>query len=235
MPGTQPPAVLSTMAGVDSDDDESSGAPRPGLRERLLLALPRMRHGDEKRPLGDRLRQAVLKPEPPGTAKPGPAAPPSEEEADAELRRADDKERLVGLMAAPIAGILSIVLTQSKIAGDPPQYLKSGALNPRYFSIGPYHVLELVLLALAVLMLVTAYWRKRLLLGLVTSLFGLSVFNLGLWGFGIPFLLVGAWLLVRTYRLQQQLRQARQHGPVPPRPGTQRPSPRPNKRYTPRS
>jgi hypothetical protein len=34
------------------------------------------------------------------------------------------------------------------------------------------------------------------------------VFNLHYWGFGVPFILGGAWLLVRAYRLQRDLREA---------------------------
>ncbi len=45
-------------------------------------------------------------------------------------------------------------------------------------------------------MLVTAYFRKRFFLGIAMALYGLSVFNLHYWGFGVPFLMVGAWLLV---------------------------------------
>jgi hypothetical protein len=75
------------------------------------------------------------------------------------------------------------------------------------------------------------------------ALYGLSLFNLPpYWGFGIPYILAGAWLLVRAYRLQRDLREAT--GQTPSRPGSQgrqgrgrRPTdtsrPRPNKRYTP--
>jgi hypothetical protein len=40
------------------------------------------------------------------------------------------------------------------------------------------------------------------------ALYGLSIFNLHFWGFGIPFILAGAWLLVRAYRFQQKLKEA---------------------------
>jgi len=66
-----------------------------------------------------------------------------------------------------------------------------------------------VFLALALLMLGFAYFRKRLFLGVVMALYGLSMFNLPPnWGFGIPYLLAGAWLLVRAYRLQRELKVA---------------------------
>jgi len=99
-----------------------------------------------------------------------------------------------------------------------------------------YYSLELVLLGLSVLILVTALWRKRLFIGIALVLFGLGVFNLHYWGFGIPFVLAGAWYLVRAYRLQQELKRA-EAVEGPPRPKGREPSngprPRPNKRYTP--
>ena len=70
------------------------------------------------------------------------------------------------------------------------------------------------------------------------ALYGLAVFNLHYWGFGIPFILAGAWYLVRAYRLQRDLKEAT--GDVPgTRPGPvgawsdRRRATRPNKRYTP--
>ena len=91
-------------------------------------------------------------------------------------------------------------------------------------------------------MIVTAYLRKRLFLGISMALYGLAVFNLHYWGFGVPFLLLGAWLLVRAYRLQRDLKEANGEGPA--RGGARRRGsggsarssrPQPNKRYTPRA
>ena len=65
-----------------------------------------------------------------------------------------------------------------------------------------------MLLVLAVAMLVTAWFRKRLYLGVAMALYGLTVFNLKYWGFGLPFVLFGAWLMVRSYRAQKALRLA---------------------------
>ncbi|HWD24865.1 MAG TPA: hypothetical protein VG368_05335, partial [Acidimicrobiales bacterium] len=65
-----------------------------------------------------------------------------------------------------------------------------------------------VLVVMSILMLVTAMMRKRIFLGVTTALFGLAVFNLHYWGFGVPFLMVGSWYLVRAYRLQRGLREA---------------------------
>ena len=60
--------------------------------------------------------------------------------------------------------------------------------------------------------LVSALWRKRLFLGIALALFGLAVFNLHYWGFGVPFLLAGAWYLVRAYRFQQELKRVEGSG-----------------------
>jgi hypothetical protein len=98
-----------------------------------------------------------------------------------------------------------------------------------------YHELLYVLLGMSVLAEVLALLRKRLLLGMVVALYGLGLFNLHQWGFGVPFILVGAWYLVRSYRLSQDLKLAG-GGTAPKRPT--RPTgtlPRPNKRYTPRT
>jgi hypothetical protein len=88
-------------------------------------------------------------------------------------------------------------------------------------------------------MLVMAMLRKRLFLGIVMALYGLAVFNLHYWGFGVPFIMGGAWLLVRAYRLQRDLREATGE---PSRPGVRgsggganprTSSSKANKRYTP--
>ena len=51
-------------------------------------------------------------------------------------------------------------------------------------------------------------------MGIVTSLYGLAIFNLHYWGFGVPFVMVGAWYLVRTYRLHRKLKEATAGGAV---------------------
>ena len=85
---------------------------------------------------------------------------------------------------------------------DPPARLKDGHINTLHVSLSLYHDLEIVLIVLSLLMLATAMWRKRLYLGIVTALYGLAIFNLHYWGFGVPYIMVSAWLLVRAYRLQ---------------------------------
>ena len=92
--------------------------------------------------------------------------------------------------------------------------------------------LTLVLFGLAFVMLASAWFRKRFFLGIACALYGLSIFNLHYWGFGVPFLLIGSWYLVRAYRLSQKLKRAKEDaGPS----GSSGPARRaaPNKRYTP--
>ena len=80
-----------------------------------------------------------------------------------------------------------------------------------------YDELTYVILGMAVLILVSSLLRKRLFQGITLALYGLAVFNLRFWGFGVPFLLAGAWYLVRAYRLQQALKRAEAR-PAAPRP-----------------
>lgn len=130
---------------------------------------------------------------------------------------------MVGLLAAPVAAAIAILVISALIANDPPALLSNGHANKLHVNVSTYHELAGVLLVMSVLMLVTSLLRKRVLMGIVMALFGLALFNLHYWGFGIPFLLGGAWLLVRGYRLSRDVRQATATGPD---------RPRPNKRYT---
>jgi len=139
-------------------------------------------------------------------AAPGESRPV--EELEVAARSANDKERLVGLLAAPFAAAIGFLVISALIVNDPPALLRSGQLNKLHVAVSLYYDLGAVLLALSVLILATAMLRKRLFLGIVMALYGLAVFNLHYWGFGIPFIMGGAWLLVRAYRLQRDLREA---------------------------
>jgi hypothetical protein len=160
--------------------------------------------------------------------KDGPTTIP---EIEAAIKRADDKERLIGLLAAPFAAGIGLLVTASLIANDPKSLLADGQINRLHVSPSLYTELGLVTIALALVMLVTAWFRKRLILGIACALYGLSIFNLHYWGFGIPFIMIGAWYLVRAYRLQGRLKAAKAAEgidyttPLAP--------PRPSKRYTP--
>ena len=151
------------------------------------------------------------------------------EELEAAIRSSDDKERAIGLVAAPLAAIVGIIVSSATI---------QNAKNTHQ-STTVFVELTYVILGMAVLILVSSLLRKRLFQGITLALYGLAVFNLRFWGFGVPFLLAGAWYLVRAYRLQQALKRARGGGPScaatsqgePRRASGARP--RPNKRYTP--
>jgi hypothetical protein len=146
--------------------------------------------------------------------------PQSVEELEDLSRGLDDTERLIGLAAAPLAGVITILVVSS------------------YGSKGTTHAtsvdssLFLVLFGLALVSLACAWFRKRLLLGIALALYGLSVFNLHYWEFGVPFLLIGSWYLVRTYRISQKLKLAKAGDVSSGGTGTTRRA-EPNKRYTP--
>jgi len=194
----------------DFDDSEGDHLPKPSLWMRF--------------------QTAIVKPDDSESSN-GKAPEPvqSVEELEASIARADDKERNIGFIAAPIGAIIALLISSDLIN-------HARSLNQ---STSVYQNLTFVLLGMAVLMLVTAWLRKRLFLGIVMALFGLGIFNLHYWGFGVPFLMGGAWYLVRAYRLQKQLKLAgggsgRPYGPPTSRvPSAGGVLPRPNKRYTP--
>jgi hypothetical protein len=160
---------------------------------------------------------------------PSPADDRSTDEIQGEIQRSNEKERLIGLVVAPIAAIVGLLITSASID------------NARSHgqSVGVYEELTYVLLGLAVLILVSSLLRKRLFQGITIALFGVAIFQLkySYIGFAAPFVLVGAWYLVRSYRLQTALKNA-----MPGRGGVSRatrtngngpPRARANKRYTP--
>jgi hypothetical protein len=172
----------------------------------------------DKPTLSERFTRAVIK------ADSGPApeveGPETVQELEEAVARADDKERLIGLAAAPLAGLVAILVvsTLGSKSGKPVSSVDSS--------------LTLVLFGLALIILAGAWFRKRLFLGIACALYGLSVFNLHYWGFGVPFLIIGSWYLVRAYRLGQKLKLAKaEDGPSGPGGPARRAQP--NKRYTP--
>lgn len=202
--------------GLEPEDSGQAAPTKLSLSQRMLLALPRVKHDREKAPLTERVKRAMLKPEEPGapTKLKAPEKPLSVEELEEASRYADDKERLVGLLAAPFAAMIGLLIGDHDIQQARPAVLSNGKLNTLHASLGVYEALLGSLLALSVLMLVTAWFRKRMFLGMVMALYGLAVFNLRYWGFGVPFVMVGAWLLVRAYRFQRNLREATGDGPT---------------------
>ncbi|HTT87846.1 MAG TPA: hypothetical protein VMF60_10790, partial [Acidimicrobiales bacterium] len=185
-------------AGGDPADEGRDRGSRLTLRQRLLLALPTVGSGKDKAdkaPLAERLRDAMVKPV--GAEAPSQPAtarkPTRAEDIEAELRSATDNERLLGMLAAPFAAVIGFIVANT---------------NPNHVSEGLKHEDELVMLGLSLLILLTAVLRKRLFLAIALALFGLTSFDLHLWGFAIPYILGAAWLLVRSYRLQRELKAA---------------------------
>ena len=185
----------------------------------MHTALPLPMAPDPDKPsLTERFTRAVIKADsrPPQQAE----VPQTVEELGEAVAHADDTERLIGLAAAPLAGLVAILVVSSL-----------GSKSGRHTSTVDSS-LTLVLFGLAFVMLASGWFRKRLFLGVACALFGLSVFNLHYWGFGVPFLLIGSWYLVRAYRLSQKLKRAKQEDGPSGSSGTARRT-APNKRYTP--
>jgi hypothetical protein len=180
----------------------------------------------------ERIKYAMVRPDDEPSDEEVARAERSAGDTEDLIKRASDKERAIGLIAAPVAAAISFIIIGADIDHDPAVGTKN------YVNPSLYHELLGVLLVLSVLMLATALWRKRLFLGIVLALYGLAVFNLRYWGFGIPFVLAGAWYLVRAYRLQQDLKRATADEGAGTSSGAKHRSPsaarpRPNKRYTP--
>jgi hypothetical protein len=182
-------------------------------------ALPlRMPADPDKPTLSERFTRAVLKAD--NRERPESEGPETVEELEEAVARMDDKERLIGLAAAPLAGVVAILVISTYGS-------KNGQTTSTVDSS-----LALALFALALAGLVCSWFRKRLYTGIVFALYGLSIFNLHYWGFGIPFLLIGSWYLVRAYRFQQKLKTAEEEGGASGSGGSARRA-QPNKRYTP--
>ena len=154
------------------------------------------------------------------------------EEIQADIARSNDKERAIGLVAAPVAAFIGLLISNASV-----NYAKTHGL-----STSVYDKLTYVLLGLAVLILLTSWLRKRMFQGITLALYGLAIFQLHYtyFGFAAPFLLAGSWYLIRAWRLQQELKRAEAAGPQAPRPkgattSAAAPRPRRNKRYTPPS
>ena len=95
------------------------------------------------------------------------------------------------------------------MANDPKAHYANGQIDKLHANPSTYVGFGAVALVLALVMLGAAWFRKRLVLGIAMALYGLSIFNLHYWGFGVPFIMVGAWYLVRAYRLSEKLKHAK--------------------------
>ena len=194
----------------DAGDPGGDGAPKLTLWERVKYSM--VRPDDDPK----EVKEVEIRPV---------------EEIEADIRRSNDKERAIGLVAAPVAAFIGLLIGNASI-----NYAKTHNL-----STSVYDKLTYVLLGLAVLVLITSWLRKRMFQGITLALYGLAIFQLHYtyFGFAAPFLLAGAWYLIRAWRLQQELKRAEAAGPQAPRPKgtTTNPAARPrrNKRYTPPS
>jgi hypothetical protein len=221
------------MSESEADAADGTEPPAPSTWQRF-------RHNPDHESLSTRLKDAMLRPavvaETRPDSRPQAPQPTTVEELEAAVAKADDKERLVGLLLAPVAGLVAIIVTSHLISSDPKATYANGLLNHNHVSPSLYLEVGGSAFVLAMLMVAMAWWRKRLFLGIVMGLYGLSIFNLHFWGFGIPYLAAAGWYLVRHYRVTQKLKLAREAGGGSSlgRPTSSRPtSGRPNKRYTP--
>ncbi len=89
------------------------------------------------------------------------AAPTTIPELEAAIKRADDKERLVGLLLAPVAGAIALLVVASLVAHDP-KAIVNGQIDKLHVNPSLYLELGAVTLALALLMLGAAWLRKRI-------------------------------------------------------------------------
>jgi hypothetical protein len=180
----------------------------------------------------------MLKPAPvddDGTPKVKDPVPTTVPEIEASVKRANDKERLIGLLAAPVAAAIGLLVTAALVAHDPSALFSNGQVDKLHVNPSLYAELGAVTMVLALVMLVSAWFRKRLFLGISMALYGLSLFNLHYWGFGLPFIMGGAWYLVRAYRLSEKLKHAKAAESPGGSAGYSGPTarPQPSKRYTP--
>ena len=80
-------------------------------RDAALRPIPfGVNDNGDKMPLGDRMRSAFLKPAPPGSDQ-AADEPQSVEELQAAVKSPTTKERLVGLIAAPFAALIGILIS----------------------------------------------------------------------------------------------------------------------------
>ncbi len=193
--------------------------------------------GDDGAPMTrwERLKYALVKPDDSATDARPAADERSAEELQYAIRYADDRERAVGLIAGPVSALLSFLVIGSMInRNSNPQT----TLAKNYVPASTYHWVLLVFLALSVVILVAAWWRKRMAMAISLALYGVGLFQLGWLGFAVPFVLAGAWYLVRAFRLQQAFKKAEAEEGGGPRSTARssngsKPRAKANRRYTP--
>ena len=141
---------------ADGAGHDDAPEPKLGLWQRLAAgpAVGQARRR-EKPSLGERLSGAVLKPANPDspTATP-PRSPRRSRTLEHAVRYADDTERLIGLVAAPLSAVIALVVVSNQITHDAKH-------------TSTYHGLELMFLVMALLVMAAAWYRKRLFMGIV--------------------------------------------------------------------
>jgi len=188
-----------------------------------MLANAEIGTGGEAAPMTrwERLKYAMVRPD---ELEDSATEERSVEEIETDLRHSNDKERAIGLVAAPVAAVVGLAISSASM-----DYARA-----HHQTLTTYAELTYVLLGLSVLILVASLLRKRLFQGITLALFGVAVFQLhySYVGFAAPFVLAGAWYLIRAYRFQRELRVAEGPTGTSSKYGSR---PRPNKRYTPPS
>ena len=181
----------------------------------------------------ERLKYSMVRPDDDSDARPA-ADERSADELQYDIRYADDRERAVGLIAGPIAALISFIVINADISRN--SQPTTAAKN--YVAASTYHWVLLVFLALSLVILASAWWRKRMAMAIALALYGVGLFQLGWLGFAVPFVLAGAWYLVRAFRLQQAFKKAEAEEAGPTRANARnsngsKPRARANRRYTP--
>src|SRR5271155_1999036 len=119
-------------AGRDLDDPSDPAPPRVSLWQRMVQVLPgheSEKSEKEKVALKDRLLSAIVKSETSDSKPKDSGVPDTVEGLEAAVKSANDKERLVGLLAAPFAALIGLLVIGAQISHDPPAYLKNGLVN----------------------------------------------------------------------------------------------------------
>jgi len=118
------------------------------------------------------------------------------EELVALVKRLDDKERKLALIAVPLGIVLAAVTTTITVLHDPAVHHK-GYENPSLIITD-----GLITGVFALGVFAAAWYRRRSFTSFALLFLG---YSLGLVGVGIPFLFLGGYLLFRMYKVQKVL------------------------------
>jgi hypothetical protein len=112
------------------------------------------------------------------------------------VKRIDDKERKLAFYAVPLGIVLAIVTTILTIHHNPALHHK-GYENPSLIVTD-----GLITVGFALCVAAAAYYRKRSFTAFALLFLG---YSLGLIGIGVPFLVLGGYLIFRMFRVQKVL------------------------------